>query len=256
MTFDIYPAIDLRHGRVVRLERGDPARQTVFGHDPAATGRRWVEAGATWLHVVNLDGALAEAGADNWAALDRLANLGARVQFGGGLRAMADIEAALELGVSRVLLGTAALENPQLVAEALARYGPARVAISIDARDGRVHTRGWQTETAVAPLDLALAMRAAGVSTITYTDISRDGVLTGVNVEATTELARASGLDVIASGGVNSLDDIARLWAVASGAGGGAGHVAGVIIGRALYDGKLDLADALAVARDSYPASS
>ncbi|WP_374686370.1 1-(5-phosphoribosyl)-5-[(5-phosphoribosylamino)methylideneamino]imidazole-4-carboxamide isomerase [Promineifilum sp.] len=256
MTFDIYPAIDLRHGRVVRLERGDPARQTVFGHDPAATGRRWVEAGAAWLHVVNLDGALAEAGADNWAALDRLANLGARVQFGGGLRAMADIEAALELGVSRVLLGTAALENPQLVAEALARYGPARVAVSIDARDGRVHTRGWQTQTAVAPLDLALAMRDAGVEVVTYTDISRDGVLTGVNVEATAELAHASGLDVIASGGVNSLDDIARLGAVAAGRGSGVGRVAGVIIGRALYDGKLDLADALTVARDSYPASS
>lgn len=256
MTFDIYPAIDLRHGRVVRLERGDPARQTVFGHDPVAIGRRWVESGATWLHVVNLDGALAEEGADNWAALDRLANLGARVQFGGGLRAMADIEAALELGVSRVLLGTAALENPPLVAEALARYGPTRVAVSIDARDGRVRTRGWQTETTVAPLDLAQAMRAAGVAVVTYTDISRDGVLTGVNVEATAELARASGLDVIASGGVNSLDDITRLRAIASDMGSGAGRVTGVIIGRALYDGKLDLSKALAVARDSYPASS
>lgn len=247
MTFDIYPAIDLRHGRVVRLELGDPTRQTVFGDDPVAIGRRWIDAGAIWLHVVNLDGALAEEGADNWAALDRLANLGARVQFGGGLRAMADIEAALELGVSRVVLGTAALENPQLVADAVARYGASRVAVSVDARNGRVWTRGWQTETTVAPLELALAVRAVGVSTVAYTDISRDGVLTGVNVETAAELARASGLDVIASGGVNSLDDVARLLAAASGEKAGKGHVAGVIIGRALYDGKVDLAEALAL---------
>jgi phosphoribosylformimino-5-aminoimidazole carboxamide ribotide isomerase len=247
MTFDIYPAIDLRHGRVVRLERGDPTRQTVFGHDPVAVGRRWVEAGAAWLHVVNLDGALAEEGADNWAALDRLANLGARVQFGGGLRAMSDIEAALELGVSRVVLGTAALENPRLVTEALARYGASRVAVSIDARDGWVRTRGWQTETTVSPRELAQAMHAAGVGLITYTDINRDGILTGVNVEATVELARASGLDVIASGGVNSLEDITRLRGIASSEGVGAGRVVGVIIGRALYDGKLDLTEALAL---------
>ena len=243
--FDIYPAIDLRRGRVVRLQLGDPGHETVFGDDPAATAGRWRDAGARWLHVVNLDGAFAEAGAANWAALAAIvAAGGARVQFGGGLRALDDIAAALDSGVARVVLGTAALESPELLAAAVARFGPERVAVGIDARDGRVRVRGWQTETAVTPAALALNARAAGVTTLIYTDIARDGVLTGVNAAATAALAAASGLAVIASGGARDLGDVERLLALGTTAA--PGRLAGVILGRALYDGHIDLAAALA----------
>lgn len=242
MAFDIYPAIDLRRGRVVRLQLGDPDRQTVFGEDAVEIARRWLEEGAAWLHIVNLDGAFAEERGANWAALERLGQLPAKVQFGGGLRGMGDIEAAFAHGVTRVVLGTAALENPKMVAEAVDRFGAGHVVVGIDARDGRVRTRGWQRDTNAAPVDLAMAMGDLGVETIIYTDISRDGVLSGVNVTATTALAEASGLAVVASGGVNSLDDVARLKALAS-------HgVAGVIIGRALYEGQVNLAAAIALA--------
>lgn len=242
MSFTIYPAIDLRQGQVVRLQHGDPARQTTFSADPAATAQRWQTAGAHWLHVVNLDGAFDEAGAANWAALPKLTNLGMQVQFGGGMRTLADVERALAAGAARVVLGTAAVENPALVADAITRFGAERVAVGIDARDGRVKTRGWQTDTAVSPLDLAQQMKAQGVTTIIYTDISRDGVLTGVNAAATAELARASGLHVIASGGVAALDDIQRVLAHA------ADGVAGVIIGRALYEGRVALETAVQLA--------
>ena len=242
-SFDIYPAIDLRRGQVVRLELGDPTRETVFGDDPAAAARRWLAAGATWLHVVNLDGAFAEAERANWDALRAIAGGGARVQFGGGLRTRDDVAAALAAGVARVVLGTAALESPALLAAAVAEFGAARVAVGIDARDGRVRVRGWQTATALTPLDVALAARQAGVRTIIYTDIARDGVLSGVNAAATVALAAASGLDVIASGGVSDLADVARLAALAPAAA--PGRLAGVIIGRALYDGRIDLAQAI-----------
>ncbi len=243
-TFDIYPAIDLRHGRVVRLELGDPTRETVFGDDPAAAARRWLAAGATWLHVVNLDGAFAEAGRANWEALRAITGVGgARVQFGGGLRARDDVAAALVAGVARVVLGTAALESPEMLAAAVAEFGAARVAVGVDARDGQVRVRGWQTATALSPLDVALAAQEAGVRTIIYTDIARDGVLSGVNVEATVALATASGLEVIASGGARDLEDVARLMALAPAAA--PGRLAGVIIGRALYDGRIDLAQAI-----------
>jgi phosphoribosylformimino-5-aminoimidazole carboxamide ribotide isomerase len=242
--FDIYPAIDLRRGQVVRLELGDPTRQTVFGDDPAAAARRWVDAGATWLHVVNLDGAFAEAGRANWAALRAIvAAGGARVQFGGGLRTAEDVAAALALGVERVVLGTAALESPDLLAAAVARFGAARVAVGIDARDGRVRVRGWQADSDRSPLDVALAARAAGVRTIIYTDIARDGVLSGVNGPATVTLAAASGLDVIASGGARDVADVAQLAAPAPAAA--PGRLVGVIIGRALYDGRIDLGQAI-----------
>lgn len=244
-TFDIYPAIDLRRGRVVRLELGDPARETVFGDDPAAMAARWTAAGARWLHVVNLDGAFAEAGRANWAALAAIvAGGGARVQFGGGLRTMADVAAALDSGVARVVLGTAALESPQLVAAAVARFGAGRVAVGIDARDGRVRVRGWQAETALRPLELARRVAAAGVSTVIYTDIARDGVLTGIAAVATAALAAAGGLEVIASGGARDLGDVERLLALAPTAA--PGRLAGVILGRALYDGHIDLRAALA----------
>ncbi len=239
MRFTIYPAIDLRNGRVVRLQYGDPNKQTIFSDDPAAMGRQWLAAGAEWLHVVNLDGAFDEAGAANWAALPQLTRLGAQVQFGGGIRALADVARALEAGAARVILGTTAVENPALVAEAIAQFGAERIVVGIDARDGRVKTRGWLHDTAVTPAQLGQQMKESGVQTVIYTDISRDGVLTGVNAAATAQLAQATGLRVIASGGVAALDDITRCAALA-----GQG-VVGVITGRAIYDGRLDLQTAL-----------
>ena len=238
--FTIYPAIDLRNGRVVRLQYGDPGRQTVFSDDPAAVGENWLAAGAEWLHVVNLDGAFDEAGAANWAALPALCRLGAKVQFGGGIRALEDAARALDAGVSRIILGTAAVEKPDLVTEAAARFGAARVAVGIDARNGVVKTRGWLQDAAVTPAQLGRRMKERGVQTVIYTDISRDGVLVGVNVAATAQLAQATGLRVIASGGVASLDDILRCYARRQ------QGVSGVIVGRALYDGKINLAQAIA----------
>ena len=243
MSFIIYPAIDLRNGRVVRLQYGDPNKQTIFGDDPAAMGRKWVDAGAEWLHVVNLDGAFDEAGAANWAALPTLTNLGAQVQFGGGIRSLADVERALAAGASRVILGTAAVENPDLVAQAIAQFGSDQIAVGIDARDGVVKTRGWQKGTETSPQQLAQQMKTLGVHTIIYTDISRDGVLTGVNADATAQLAQASGLNVIASGGVASIEDVQRCLDLS------AKGIAGVIIGRALYDGKINLKEAISNAK-------
>ncbi len=237
--FTIYPAIDLRNGRVVRLQYGDPNKQTIFGDDPAAMGRKWLDAGAEWLHVVNLDGAFDEKGAANWAVLPELCRLRAKVQFGGGIRTLADVERALAAGVNRVILGTAAVENPDLVAEAVARFGAEQVVVGIDARDGVVKTRGWVQDTAVSPAQLGQQMKERGVQTVIYTDISRDGVLTGVNAAATAQLAQKTGLNVIASGGVASLDDILRCHALYR------QGVTGVIMGRALYDGKIDLAQAV-----------
>lgn len=245
----IYPAIDLRQGQVVRLQLGDPARQTVFNDDPVATAVRWIEAGATWLHVVNLDGAFADDGAANWRVLPELTALSARVQFGGGMRTLTSIDAALARGVARVVLGTVAAEQPALVAEAVRRHGAGRVAVGIDARDGLVRTHGWQSGTALSPLALAQQMAALGVETIIYTDISRDGVLSGVNAAATAELARGSSLAVIASGGVAGLEDVRRITALR------ASGVDGLIIGRALYDGRIALAEALDLARQPHQAS-
>ena len=238
MRFTIYPAIDLRNGRVVRLQLGDPNKQTVFSDDPAAMGRQWLAAGAEWLHVVNLDGAFDEAGAANWAALPQLTRLGAQVQFGGGIRALADVARALDAGAARVILGTTAVENPELVAKAIAQFGADCIVVGIDARDGRVKTRGWLHDTAVTPAQLGQQMKESGVQTIIYTDISRDGMLQGVNIEATVRLAQAISIPVIASGGVSTLDDVRALGAVEK------EGVMGAIIGRALYDGAMDLAEA------------
>ena len=241
-SFTIYPAIDLRHGRVVRLQHGDPDRQTIFGDDPVQVAGQWLEAGATWLHMVNLDGAFGEQSTNNWAMLRRLTQLGAQVQFGGGLRTLADIERALVAGAERVVLGTAAVEDPGLVAAAINAFGSDQVVVGIDARDGRVNTRGWQQGTAVTPIELGRQMKALGTERAVYTDISRDGVLTGVDAAGAAELAQTVGLQVIAPGGVASLADVRRVYALA-----GQG-VAGVIIGRALYEGQVDLRQALQIA--------
>lgn len=236
--FVVYPAIDMRGGKVVRLAQGDLARQTVYGDDPAEVARRWLDQGAQWLHVVNLDGSFGEAGAANAAALERIVATGARVQLGGGMRTLADIERALALGVARAIIGTAAVENPELVREAIERFGPQRIGGGIDARDGRVRVRGWLEDTGVDVAVLADQLRAAGVTTIVFTDIARDGIGTGVNVDATKALADSTGQQVIASGGVASAEDVRRVRAAG---------LAGVIIGRALYEGQVDLREMLEI---------
>lgn len=234
--FTVYPAIDLRGGKVVRLQAGDPNRQTAYSDDPAEVAARWRAAGAAWLHVVDLDAALGEDAAANRRALRAILRSGGQVQFGGGVRTADAVAGLLDLGVSRVVLGTAAVDDPGLVAEVLARFGPQTVAAAIDARDGRVRTRGWQSESGLDAIAFACALAALGLRTAIHTDIARDGLGTGVNVAASLVLAEASGLDVIASGGVASLADVIAVR--------NAG-LSGVIIGRALYEGQIDLGEAL-----------
>lgn len=235
----IYPSIDLRGGRVVRLKEGDPNRQTVFSDDPVATARKWIDAGATWLHMVNLDGAFSSAN-DHGGVLEKVAALGIPVQFGGGLRSMADIEQAIARGASRAVLGTIAFQQPDIVDQAIERWGAERICVGLDARDGKIAIKGWQEKIDLTPIDAGKQMVERGAKHALYTDVNRDGGLVGVNVEATVALALETGLDVIASGGVGSLDDIERLAA--------SGAVAGAIIGMALYEGRLTLQEALAAA--------
>jgi phosphoribosylformimino-5-aminoimidazole carboxamide ribotide isomerase len=234
--FVVFPAIDLRHGRVVRLAQGDPQRQTVYGDDPRAMAAHWQAQGAAWLHVVNLDGALGEAGGPNEQALQAILALGLPVQFGGGLRDEAGLRRVLEAGVARAVIGTAAVERPELVGWALGTYGPERIAVGIDARDGWVRIKGWAEAAAVRPLDLGRHLCRLGLEWCIFTDIARDGLGVGLNVDACLDLARETGLRVIASGGVAGLADIRRVRAAG---------LAGVIIGRALYDGTVTLAEAL-----------
>jgi phosphoribosylformimino-5-aminoimidazole carboxamide ribotide isomerase len=234
----IYPAIDLRGGQVVRLKEGDPARQTVFSGDPAAIARQWIDQGAQWIHMVNLDGALAAAN-DNSAILETVARLGVQVQFGGGLRGLDDIAEALARGAARVVLGTVAVREPAVVGEAVRRWGTERVCVALDARDGKIATHGWQQTADMTPAALGLEMAKLGVRHALFTDVRRDGSLEGSNVAATTALARETGLAVIASGGVQRIEEIHALRA---------GGAAGVIIGMALYRGELTLAAALAAA--------
>jgi phosphoribosylformimino-5-aminoimidazole carboxamide ribotide isomerase len=236
----LYPAIDLKDGQCVRLVRGEMSRATVFNDDPAAQARRFVAAGCRQLHVVDLDGAFAGKPMNAAAVAAIIAVAGVPVQLGGGIRDRATIDGWLAKGVARVILGTAALTDPDLVREAC-RAHPGRIVVGIDARGGRVAVEGWAKASARDALDLALAFEDAGVDAIVYTDIDRDGALTGVNVEATAALARALSTPVIASGGVASLDDLSALKAHE------ADGIAGVICGRALYDGRIDLATALRV---------
>jgi len=237
----IFPAIDLRQGRCVRLRRGRPDAETLYSDDPVAVAKRWVREGAQWLHVVNLDGAFGVSSPNLRIAGQIAASVEVPLQFGGGLRTLADIEKALGLGITRVILGTVALHQPQLVAQAIERFGPERIMVSIDAQDGRVAAHGWRELSDLEAVDLARRMRDIGVQRVVYTDISRDGMLTGVNVPATERLARESGLRVIAAGGVASLKDIQMLKAAEE------SGIEGVIIGQALYTGAISLPEALAV---------
>lgn len=234
----IYPAIDLRGGKVVRLKEGDPNRQTVFSDDPLKTAQAWIEQGAVWIHMVNLDGAFASAN-DNERILEAAAQLGAKVQFGGGLRGMSDIERAFEQGATRVVLGTIAVQQPEIVSEAVERWGAEGVCVALDARDGKIATHGWQQTADLTPVELGKQMVERGVRHALYTDVSRDGGLQGVNIEATVDLARETGLQVIASGGVSRIEEIEQLAQ--------SKIVAGVVIGMALYEGKLRLEDALRI---------
>ena len=240
----IYPAIDIRGGRCVRLTEGRFDAETVFADDPAEMALKWAGLGAEFLHLVDLDGALAGEG-KNVPVIERiLRSVSIPVQLGGGIRNLETIEKLLSLGVNRLILGSAAVKNPQLVEEACKKY-PGHIAVGIDAKNGDVAIEGWGKGSGVAATELAKKMAAYGVETIIYTDISRDGMLSGVNVEATAALARACGVPIIASGGVASLEDIRRVKAVES------DGVQGCIIGKAIYTGAVDLKAALALAKEA-----
>ncbi|MDG1183652.1 MAG: 1-(5-phosphoribosyl)-5-[(5-phosphoribosylamino)methylideneamino]imidazole-4-carboxamide isomerase [Tateyamaria sp.] len=237
----LYPAIDLKDGQAVRLVHGDMDKATVFNDDPAAQARAFEKAGCQWLHLVDLNGAFAGTPVNAAAVEAIVAACKVPAQLGGGIRDMATIEAWLSKGLARVILGTVAVEDPNLVREA-ARAFPGQVAVGIDARGGKVATKGWATETDVDATDLARSFEDAGVAAIIYTDINRDGAMGGPNIPATEALARAISIPVIASGGVASLGDLQALKAT--------GAIAGAISGRALYDGAIDLGVALQALAD------
>jgi phosphoribosylformimino-5-aminoimidazole carboxamide ribotide isomerase len=240
----LFPAIDLKEGLAVRLEQGDMTRATVFHRDPAAQAATFEARGFEYLHIVDLDGAFAGKPV-NAAAVDRiLENVSIPVQLGGGVRDMATVEGWLGKGVTRVIIGTAAVRNPALVIES-AKAFPGRVAVGLDARDGKVAVEGWAETSELSALEIARRFEDAGVAAIIYTDISRDGLLKGLNLDATIALAEASSIPVIASGGLASLDDIRALLEPR------ARKLEGAIAGRALYDGRLDAAEALKLIREA-----
>lgn len=239
----VIPAIDLKGGKCVRLEQGLMERDTVYADDPAAQALVWQEKGAEILHVVDLDGAFAGEPKNRRPIEAIVAALSIPVQLGGGIRDLPTIEAYLSMGVGRVIIGTAAQRNPDLVREAC-RHFPGRIVVGIDARNGMVAVQGWAEVTDVTATDLARRFEGMGVAAIVYTDISRDGMMQGPNIEATRQLAESLSIPVIASGGVSRLDDIRRLCAIES------SGVTGVITGKAIYTGALDLAEAIAVAQN------
>lgn len=241
MGLIVFPAIDLKDGQVVRLAEGDMDRATVYGDDPSAQAMLFAEAGAGHLHVVDLDGAFAGKAVNADAVAGIVRSFPGHVQVGGGIRTMASVEGWFERGVARIVIGTAALTDPELVREA-ARAFPGGVVVGVDARDGLIATQGWAEVSNVSVVDMGRRFEDAGVAALLFTDVGRDGMLTGCNVEATVDLARAVDIPVIASGGVKNIGDI-RMLAIHAKDG-----IEGVITGRALYDGRLDLATALAVA--------
>ena len=239
-SFQIYPAIDLKDGQGVRLLHGDFDKMTVYAPDPAAKAQEFIDQGAQWVHVVDLDGALQGQGV-NSQAVDGILKTGAQIQLGGGIRTMAHIERWLSAGVARVILGTAALRSPELVKEA-ARAFPGQIAVGADAKGGMIAAEGWLDISNVKATDLVKRFEDCGVAAVIFTDIGRDGALTGVNATATAQIAAAVSIPIIASGGVADISDIsACLDERDSG-------IAGVITGRAIYDGRLDLGEAIALA--------
>jgi phosphoribosylformimino-5-aminoimidazole carboxamide ribotide isomerase len=233
----LYPAIDIRGGRCVRLIEGDFDRETTYDSDPSSAARRWVEAGAEWLHVVDLDGAVEGRPINGRAIAQIRAAVDVPIQLGGGLRLLTDLEDAFSAGVGRVILGTIALQDPELVISAVARWDD-RIAVALDARDGRLATDGWLGQSDSRAVDVAQRLARSQVRHFIYTDIRRDGTLTGPNVQGLNELIEQVDADVIASGGIASLDDIKAVATVGA---------SGAIIGRALYDGRIDLAEAVAL---------
>ena len=240
----LFPAIDLKEGLAVRLEQGDMARATIFHRDPAAQARAFEEQGFEYLHIVDLDGAFAGKPM-NAAAVDRiLETVGIPVQLGGGVRDTATVENWLEKGIDRIVIGTAAVRDPPFVKQAARDY-PGRIAVGLDARDGKVAVEGWAETSELSVLDIARRFEDVGVSAIVYTDIARDGMLQGLNLDATVALAEAIRIPIIASGGLASIEDIKELISPR------AGKLAGAIAGRALYDGRLDAAEALKLIRSA-----
>lgn len=237
----VFPAIDLKNGEVVRLAEGDMDRATVYGDDPAAQAKLFAGAGAQHLHVVDLDGSFAGSAQNREAVESIVAAFPGHVQLGGGIRKRADVEGWFDAGVARIVMGSAALKDPEFVKD-MAREFPGGIVVAVDAKDGMVATEGWADVSDVPVIDLARRFEDAGVAALLFTDIGRDGMLTGCNIDATVELARQSDLPVIASGGVKGLDDI-RMLKLQEDHG-----IEGVITGRAIYDGRLDLATALAMA--------
>jgi phosphoribosylformimino-5-aminoimidazole carboxamide ribotide isomerase len=244
----LFPAIDLKNGQCVRLEQGDMARATVFSLDPAAQAKAFAAQGFEYLHVVDLDGAFAGKPINAHAVEAMLKAVSMPVQLGGGIRDLATVEAWLDKGIARVIIGTAAVSDPELVKSAAKRF-PGRVAVGLDARDGKVAVQGWAETSQVTALEIAQRFEDAGVAAIIFTDIARDGLLKGLNLDATTALAERISIPVIASGGLASIEDVKAMLAP------GAKKLAGAIAGRALYDGRLDPAAALALIRNARAAA-
>lgn len=236
--FIIYPAIDMRGGKCVRLIQGNYAKETVYGDSPYEMAKVFADKGAKWIHMVNMDGAKAGKRVNDKHVLEVAEKLNVNVQIGGGIRTEEDVEYYLSNGVSRVILGSSAISNPDFVKKMLAKYG-SKIAIGIDAKDGYVSTEGWIETSTVKAADLGVELAAAGAEVFIFTDIATDGMLSGPNIEAVREMAKATGKDVIASGGVSSLNDLVELAAFQK------EGVAGAIVGKALYTNQFDLAQAL-----------
>jgi phosphoribosylformimino-5-aminoimidazole carboxamide ribotide isomerase len=238
----VYPAIDVRGGKVVRLQEGDPDRQTTFSDDPIATAQAWIAQGAEWLHMVNLDGAF-DTENDNFEIVREVAKLDVRVQFGGGVRSLDAIQTALDVGLARVVVGTMAAQQPDTMRTAIERFGTEALCVAMDARNDRVTTHGWTEQTDMTPIHFGRVMRENGVRHALYTDVSRDGSLKGVNIKETVAIAQNTGLKVIASGGISRMIEIQELAYSHA--------VAGVVIGMALYKDEISLQEALAAAKES-----
>ncbi len=238
-NFTVFPAIDLRSGRVIRLEQGQKEHIKRFGFQPAQAAQQWILQGAAWLHVVNLDGAFGENTQTNLTALEKILAVSegkASLQYGGGLRSIETIQEVLSLGAARVILGTAAVEQPRLVQDALNAFGAERVVLGLDARDGFIQIKGWEKGTTLTPINLAKQFIPDGLQTIIYTNVRRDGMQGGVDIQGTQQLADETGLSVIASGGVGTLEDIQRVKE---------SGLSGVIVGRALYEKRFTLLEAI-----------
>jgi phosphoribosylformimino-5-aminoimidazole carboxamide ribotide isomerase len=243
-NFIIFPAIDLRKGQVVRLRQGDPNQQTNYSTDPEQVARKMLEQGAQWLHVVNLDGAFGDPSDTNHRVLSRILQavreFGANVQFGGGMHTVDQVKAVLDTGVTRAILGSLAVKDPECVRSLVQEFGADRIAVSLDGRQNKVMVAGWQQESSASVTGLAASLRTMGLEWLVYTDIDRDGMQIGSDFKTTIQLSRETGLKVIASGGVSSINEVIRLRESSA---------AGAIVGKALYEGAVDLPGLLAAAR-------